>query len=188
MFAELNDAFSDILSGRVFKKTASIDQLLQQGECDVLGISVQGDTTEYFAVDVAFHEAGLNYGGGNATVLKVVEKCIRTAFCLISSFDVKSGNIIFAAPKVGATRMKPMRACVDRLNAYFLQKGYRFTFSLLCNKEFEQVLLQPTLVVSKTVADTSELFMRSCQLLMMFEKNGNGSAKNRGKAPAGLRI
>lgn len=57
----------------IFKKNSSLSQLLQQGECDVLGVSIQPEETTYYAIDVAFHEAGLNYGSRDTTVMKVLE-------------------------------------------------------------------------------------------------------------------
>ena len=168
MFNELNVYFQDKFDGKVFKKTASLDQLLQQGECDVLGISANGGTLKYYAVDVAFHEAGLNYGSKVETVLKVIAKCVRTAFCLIGCFDTKQGQIIFASPKVNPSLKTMLSDCITSLNQYFNQKGYAFEFALICNEDFDNLVLKPTLIVSKDVADTSELFMRAYQLIDMF--------------------
>ena len=76
----------EILRGyKIFKQNASLSQILQQGECDVLGISVQDGSYCYYAIDVAFHEAGLNYGSKEETVMKVIAKSIRTALCLYVS-------------------------------------------------------------------------------------------------------
>jgi hypothetical protein len=168
MFSELNCYFQDKFDGNVFKKTASLDQLLQQGECDVLGISANGGALKYYAVDVAFHEAGLNYGSKAETVLKVIAKCVRTAFCLIGCFDTKEGQVIFASPKVNPSLKTMLVECITSLNQYFDQKGYAFEFSLICNEDFDNLILQPTLIVSKDVADTSELFMRAYQLIDIF--------------------
>lgn len=170
MFFELNDYFSGKVEGNVFKKTSSVDQLLLQGECDVLGISAHAGTMTYYAVDVAFHEAGLNYGSKNVTVLKVLAKCIRTAFCLITCFDTRDGHIIFASPKITPALTGLMYDCFDMLNCYFQRKGYGFDFILLCNDDFEKEIVRRTLQVSRDVADTSELFMRGYQLLDMFFK------------------
>ena len=185
MFNELNDYFRAQVDGKVFKKTASLDQLLQQGECDVLGISAKGGVPTYYAVDVAFHEAGLNYGSKTETVLKVLAKCIRTAFCLIGCFDTKEGHIIFASPKVNPSLKTILEECIDILNQYFMKKGYSFEFLLICNKDFDNLILQPTLIVSKDVADTSELFMRGYQLIDMF---ANKSQKDRKKKTQSLSL
>ena len=46
--------------GTVFKGVRNVDQFLRQAEIDVLGVGQNGSV---HALDVAFHEAGLNYGG-----------------------------------------------------------------------------------------------------------------------------
>ena len=40
--------------------------------------------------------------------------------------------------------------------------------SLICNEEFNSLILEPVLVACKTVADTSELFARAFKLIDMF--------------------
>ena len=45
---------------------------IEMGECDVLGISFGREENKFYAVDVAFHEAGLNYGSKDETVMKVI--------------------------------------------------------------------------------------------------------------------
>ncbi|MBS4178786.1 hypothetical protein [Lederbergia citrea] len=47
---------------KIYKGTTSLSQLLQQAEIDVLGVNFEGDSQFLYAVDIAFHEAGLNYG------------------------------------------------------------------------------------------------------------------------------
>ena len=54
---------------KIYKKNSSLSQLIQQGECDAVGISIQNDGLRYYAVDVAFHESGLNYGTREETVV-----------------------------------------------------------------------------------------------------------------------
>lgn len=57
----------------IFKNNVSIKQLLGQAECDVLGISITDNKNDIYAIDVAFHEGGLNYGSRReSTVMKVV--------------------------------------------------------------------------------------------------------------------
>ncbi|HBG8116607.1 TPA: hypothetical protein P7Y83_003672, partial [Clostridioides difficile] len=63
-------------------KNNSLEQLIMQAEVDVLGISIDNGRNHIYAIDVAFHEAGLNYGSKNETVTRVIKKCIRTAMCI----------------------------------------------------------------------------------------------------------
>ncbi len=84
----------------IFKQNSSLSQIIQQGECDVVGISFQNGINQVYAVDVAFHGAGLNYGTREETVMKVIAKSIRTAICLYGYMEVKDAEIIFASPKI----------------------------------------------------------------------------------------
>ena len=60
--------------GSVFKKSRDAAQFLRQGEIDVLGVNQNGGV---HAMEVAFHEGGLNYGGGVAN--RVLKKLLRTS-------------------------------------------------------------------------------------------------------------
>ena len=71
--------FFDKYGYSIYKKTSSLSQLLQQAECDAIGVEIQGGTNKIYAVDVAFHEAGVNYGGREATIKKIISKSLRTA-------------------------------------------------------------------------------------------------------------
>ena len=152
----------------IFKQNTSLSQLLQQGECDVLGISINPDDITYYAVDVAFHEAGLNYGNRDTTVMKVLEKCARTAFCLHGYLSTKKAEIVFASPKINPAVLFDLTPCVEEMNELFLNNGYDFTFRVIANQEYNDLVLKPILLVSDGIADTSELFLRSYQMYKMF--------------------
>lgn len=168
MMQVVDKHYSEKYSYAVFKKNTSLTQLLQQGECDVLGVSIQSDETKYYAVDVAFHEAGLNYGSRDTTVMKVIEKCARTAFCLYGYMNTKEAEIIFASPKINPAVLVSLVPCIEDLNEIFANNGYDFTFRIIANEEYNNLVLQPILLASGGVADTSELFLRSYQMYRMF--------------------
>ena len=86
MYDEINTYFLTNHSKKIFKNNTGLSQFIRQGECDVLGIN-NNNSTNFYAVDVAFHEKGVNYGSKEETVLKVINKCIRTAFCLYGYFN-----------------------------------------------------------------------------------------------------
>ena len=46
--------FSTKYSYSLYKNNASLSQLLQQAECDVIGLAIRGGTNKVYAVDVAF--------------------------------------------------------------------------------------------------------------------------------------
>lgn len=93
--------FSENYGLNLFKKNSSIGQLLQQGEIDALGIEInRGVIQNIYAIDVAFHESGLNYGSREETITRVIKKMVRSALILHAYFNVNTGDIIFASPKV----------------------------------------------------------------------------------------
>ncbi len=82
MMRTIDNYFYDKYRYTVFKGNTSLSQLLKQSECDTFGFKLTDNEISAYAVDVAFHEAGLNYGDRKTTIMKVIEKCARTAFCL----------------------------------------------------------------------------------------------------------
>lgn len=164
--------YSQKYSYAIFKQNVSLSQLLQQSECDVVGVSIQPDDIKYYAVDVAFHEAGLNYGKRDTTVMKVLEKCARTAFCLHGYMATKEAEIIFASPKINPAVLSDLAPCIEEMNDIFADNGYDFIFRIIANEEYNNLVLKPILLASDGVADTSELFLRSYQMYKMFsDKN-----------------
>lgn len=165
----------------VFKKNASLSQFLQQAECDIIGISVQDGITSIYAVDVAFHEAGLNYGSREATVMKIISKTIRTAMCLWGYMECKNAEIIFASPKINPALINDIEPCIEDINTIFSNNGFDFHARLIANSDFNDTVLQPILTVSNGIADTSELFMRSYQMFNMFSSEKHSDVQLRPK-------
>lgn len=153
---------------KIFKKNASLFQIIQQAECDVVGIGVQESETEVYAVEVAFHEGGLNYGSKEETIMKVVAKMVRAAMSVWGYFNTKNAEIIFASPKISPAIFSELQMCFSDLNDIFIQEGYGFKAKLIANLDFADSVLEPILLVSSSVADTTELFLRSHQMLTMF--------------------
>lgn len=177
---EVAEHFKTKCNYDVFKQNRSLSQIIQQGECDVLGISVDRDKSSLYAVDVAFHEDGLNYGPKDVTVAKVIAKLTRTAVCLYGYFDAKEAELIFGSPKINPAILNELTPCIDDLNHIFQSQGYGFKARVIANDSFDEKVFQPILLVSEGIADTSELFIRSYQMYRMFLKkdsSGTNSAK-----------
>ena len=168
MMKTADEHFSLKYGYRIFKKNSSLSQIILQGECDVVGISLLNGINQYYAVDVAFHSAGLNYGTREETVMKVIAKSIRTAMCLYGYMESKEAEIIFASPKINPSVMKDLKPCIEDLNELFKRLGYHFVVRVIANEEFNEAVLQPILIVSDGIADTNELFIRSYQMYAMF--------------------
>ena len=61
----------------IFKKNSQ-SQLIQQAEIDAVGVAyLKDNTSTIYAVDIAYHESGLNYGSAKETVNKITKKITR---------------------------------------------------------------------------------------------------------------
>ena len=156
-FLALKEKFDS--DGNVFKGTKNCGQFLKQGEIDVIGVGKDGSI---HAMEVAFHEAGLNYGGRAETSTRVLKKLLRTMLILgaYHAADMKR-HIYFVSPKVH-------RGVQQSLEADFALLGQEYpviNWHLMTNDKFTNELLIPTLEKTKTVEDSSELFARAGKLL-----------------------
>ena len=168
LIENVDEHFSENYNYHIFKKNSSMSQIIQQGECDVVGVAFNGDEKSFYAVDVAFHEAGLNYGTREETVMKVISKCVRNAICLYGYMNTKEAEIIFASPKINPAIMGDLVPCISDLNNIFRLAGFCFSIRVIANEAFSELVLQPILLASAGIADTSELFIRSYQMYKMF--------------------
>ena len=160
--AELEAMFHDIKrkfdkDGNVFKKTKDAAQFLRQGEIDIVGVDQKGGI---HAMEIAFHEAGLNYGGG---VDNRIRKKLLRALMILHAYHPPDAqiSIYFVSPKVNPGVQQPLEDAFRALRAEYPTVEWH----LLTNRNFTEQMMKPTLEKSGTVADTSELFVRSAKLL-----------------------
>ena len=158
-------------TANTFKNNASIDQVIRQGECDVIGIQVKDAKPNITAIDVAFHENGLNYGSRQETVMKVITKSLRTAMCVYGFMGVETADIIFASPKVNNAVLNDLNAKLDIARKFFKDNRLEFSLQLIVNDSFNEKILSKITGYSREIADTTELFLRSYQLCEMFDVN-----------------
>lgn len=149
-------------------KGCSLEQLLKQAEIDAIGITFSESAHSIFAVDIAYHEGGLNYDGKDNTLSKIIQKCVRTALCLYGCFNIATGEIIFASPKINSSIERELVPLFEELTHLIKDYGLEFTALLYCNDSFSSEIMQPVLSKGTKIADTSELFLRSIQLYQMF--------------------
>ena len=163
---DLEQEFSDMRrkfdpDGSVFGKTTGYRQLLKQSEIDVVGVGFGGDI---YAVEVAFHENGLQYGSSQETQKRVLKKMLRAKF-LLDAYQLAAGkqqqHIYFVSPKVHNAVIPGLEEIFNRLS----QEYPAVDWQLLINSKFTGQVLQPLQDKIRQVADTSELFVRSWQLL-----------------------
>lgn len=178
IMSKTDELFFNKYRYKIYKQNTSLKQLLQQAECDALGVCVSDGVSEIYAVDVAFHESGLNYGGLDETVARVVKKCLRTAMCVYGYFGVKKAEIIFASPKINRQILDALCPCFVDINNIMQEMGFEFDFRIIANSDFSNLVLEPILEVSGNVVDTAELFMRSYQMLSLFDKKSLKDMEN----------
>ncbi len=159
---ELDDLFSSMRDlfdrdGSVFKQTKDSGQFLKQGEIDVVGLGQDGSI---HALDVAFHEAGLNYGGGADK--RVLKKLLR-AMMILKAYHASDTelHVYFVSPKVHRAVQQPLEDIFTELEGEYPEIGWH----LLTNDAFADQVVKPTLEKAVAVADTSELFVRSAKML-----------------------
>ena len=171
-------ATKQTFSENIFKKSSQ-SQLMQQAEIDALGIIFhEGHISTLYAVDIAYHELGLNYGSAQETINRITKKMIRTAMVILNSFDISNAEIIFASPKINPNIYVPLLEAFEVINEISTKNKFGFQFILSSNEDFYDEILNPTVDISKDVSDTSELFLRSVQLLGLSEKQSTNSKKS----------
>lgn len=162
----------------LYKGTKSLNQLIGQAEIDVLGINYEHEgRSQIFAVDVAFHEAGLNYGSREETVTRVIKKLLRSAMCIYGYFDIHDGTVVFASPKITPSVERDLMNSIDDIEFVLKENHLDYEVRIIGNENFSEKILEPVLNIREEVADTSELFMRSLQLYNLFVGKTSNSVK-----------
>ena len=157
LFQEMKRRFDR--GGAVFKKTKDAAQFLKQGEIDAVGVDLQGGV---HAMEIAFHEAGLNYGSTAETDNRVLKKMLRTLLILRAHHPPQTAlHISFLSPKVNPAVQRPLEETFAGLQEAYPDVGWR----LIVNDDFVESVVKPTLEKAGDVADSSELFVRSAKLL-----------------------
>ncbi len=164
---EVDSLFSskgyDLFKSENSNKKVSLDQVLKQTESDAMGISISNNVV--YGVDIAFHTSGVGYKN---PVKKVLAKYIRIAMCVYGYFNRKDAHIVFASPKMHQKDKSKLIVLMDDLRDITNRHGFSFDFQLFVDNDFQKEILDRVLGKIKSIADTSELFTRSVQLLHMF--------------------
>ena len=154
--------------GNPFKGTKSISQLIKQAEVDGLGVNIL--KKECHAVDVAFHEDGLNYGSKAKTIDNITKKILRTAFAQQLYFGKGfKHHIYFVSPKITPSIYTATEDRIAEIKTFLAGENIPAKVQLIANDAFSKEILRPVIDIAQTHSDTSELFMRSIQLAKMFD-------------------
>ncbi len=146
-------------------KQSKLEQLIKQSEIDVIGWD---GNDKIYAADIAFHEAGLNYGSKIETKNRVFKKLLRSYLNLLAYFPNKKYELIFASPKVHNATEDIIRDYFNVLNNDFSEENVIFKY--ISNNVFRDEIFIPTIEETKNDSDTNELFMRAIKLSNLFDK------------------
>ncbi len=164
---EVEAIFETIKKHNTFKKVlkqSTPQQFLKQAEIDALGID-QG--RKVYAIDIAYHKSGLNYGSTGETTQRLMKKYLRSYLILLSYFPNRDYEIIFASPKVNKTVEDSILIALKELNETFVNE--RVEFKYFSNEAFREEILNKSITNSEEDSDTNELFMRAYKLLQISE-------------------
>jgi len=173
--------FEKISDSTTFKgifKNNSFDQLIKQAEIDVLGLNTAENSI--FGIDVAFHEAGLNYGGAVETSERVLKKIFRTIFIMQSYFkDFDKFNSYFLTPKANPSHENSLRQLIQEANEIINDES--ISIRLITNEDFFDKIVTPVLREIEEVNDTAELFSRVFKLLQLDNRKQTDNSYKTGK-------
>lgn len=156
------DKISENLVFDVFKKS-QLNQLIKQSEVDVIGMD---SNNTIYAIDVAFHEGGLNYGSKEETKNRVLKKLLRSYLTLLSYFPDKNYELIFVSPKVHNATEEIIRNYFSELDKTFSNENVKFKY--ISNDAFRDEIVIPLIKNTNDDSDTNELFLRAVKLLNIF--------------------
>ena len=111
------------------------------------------------------------YGDRDSTIAKIVRKCLRTAMYIYGYLDTREAEIIFASTKLNKAIPEGVSPCLADAQRILDDLGFHFRLRTIANEDFRDKVLKPILLASDGEADTNELFLRSYQMLQMFETN-----------------
>lgn len=143
----------------------TLSQFLKQAEIDVLGLNTTSDTLHL--LDIAFHSGGLNYGNQGKTGQRIFKKLIRSALIAQTFFPGRKATVYFVTPVCTRGVQEEVRAVVTRASAV-MSNCPDITLRLIIGGDFKPQIVDQVLALGSDVADTSELFLRSWQLIQPF--------------------
>lgn len=158
------------------KKDIKLKQFIKQGEIDCLGF---GLNSSIYAVDVAYHLDGLNYGSKLESTKRVCKKMIRSILSLLTDpvLKDKPKYIYFMTPIISIELYKDIKESFKFIEEQFNSEGVQ-EVKLLCDtkgdykshdenysREFTNEILSKVIDLSNKVNDTSDLFLRAAQLI-----------------------
>lgn len=143
----------------IYRGITSLSQFLQQAEIDAIGVCFEENSQFIYAMDVAFHEAGLDYGIHDETVMRVIKRILQAVMSLYGYFDLKAGEIIFVSPKIHNSVMPAITQCILDTQELLDQAGLKYKVRMIANDNFEENIMRPVIAASDLLADKFEMPM-----------------------------
>lgn len=110
--------------------------------------------------------------------------CANSNVPIFGYLNMRGAEIIFASPKINPCILDRLVPCIGDLQKIMDSLNFDFKFRIIANDDFLGTVLNPILVMSKGVADTNELFIRSYKMMHMFEgRDPRESSNQDGTAP-----
>ena len=162
-FEKIQNIYNENSMFDVFNKSP-LSKLIKQTEIDVIGMD---SSNTIYTIDIAFHEAGFNYGSKELTKNKVLKKMLSSYLLLSSYFPDKNYEIAFVSPKVNNAEEKILSPFFSELNKIFSNENVEFKY--ISNDAFRNEIVKPVIESAKNDSDTNELFLRAVRLLSLFD-------------------
>ena len=148
-----------------FGKTKDLSSIIKQSEIDAIGFDFITNTI--YGIDVAFHSNGLGYADN---VKRVAKKILRTVLIFELYFENSyEKKVIFATPKANPKENEKILNRIEEIKQFLKEKDFDTQIDFIANDRFKKEILTPVLSLSEKVADTAELFLRSYQLIQLFD-------------------
>jgi len=149
----------------------SLSQFLKQAEVDVLGLSTrEAGNPRLHLVDIAFHSNGLNYGSAERTGQRIYKKLVRSALLSKAYFPTYQSTVYFVTPVISPNTKTHVEEAYERVQSLF-EDDNDINFQLILGDDFKSQIFDEVTRLGDDVADTSELFLRSLQMINLFPQN-----------------
>ena len=168
MLSAFRSEYDDLFYDTRKKTPREANSLIMETEIDAVGMDSKGN---YYLAEIAFHNGGLGYGDN---IKKVREKIIRCVLCACSYLGaIKDSYISFSCPNVRSNDIQELINELEKIkNILNKHQMNKIKIQLYLNERFETNILNPVLWASESINDVSEVFVRACKLLMIFDKFG----------------
>ena len=164
----------------------TLSQLIKQSEVDVIGYAARAEPPKVYLVDIAFHGGGLNYGGKEKTAERIFKKLVRAILLGKLFFPDCKVYAYFVSPFITASHNIGVQDAKAKLYQ-LVEYDESIEVDCFLGEAFSETILREVLMLGAEVADTSELFLRSWQLIEPFQKKLEESQSEAASTRSSLR-